>query len=217
MGWLSKIFGNSADVVPSKEKHYYEKDNKGTRHETLSQASSYWIARNVSQKFDPYALYVFDNIENAKKALLELPCFKVAEDSNNIICTETLIFGNYKCDGEKIETIICGSDLSLELWEAARTSFLKHGGIIKNEKKPEKSQRANVTSKKGDLKKVKYVREDKQQTMGQTCTYRIHKAPDAESAKAFLEVNPVSKPLYYLVVETPEGNYCRDKDGIYKE
>jgi len=47
--------------------------------------------------------------------------------------------------------------------------------------------------------------------------YRVHKAPDAASAKAFLEQNPVTKQFYYIVVETPEGNYCRDIQGMYKE
>ena len=47
--------------------------------------------------------------------------------------------------------------------------------------------------------------------------YRIHEAPDAVSAKAFLKQNPVTKQHYYIVVKTPEGNYCRDIQGIYKE
>jgi hypothetical protein len=48
-------------------------------------------------------------------------------------------------------------------------------------------------------------------------TYRIHRAPEAQSAKLFLEINPVNEKFYYIVVETPEGNYARDIDGIYKE
>jgi hypothetical protein len=53
--------------------------------------------------------------------------------------------------------------------------------------------------------------------MGSTFVYRIHKAPDSASAKAFLEKNSITQKLYYLVVETPEGNYCRDIQGIYRE
>jgi len=60
-------------------------------------------------------------------------------------------------------------------------------------------------------------REDRQQKMGATFVYRVHTAPDAASAKAFLEKNPVPAKLFYLIVETPEGNYCRDVNGIYKE
>ena len=43
------------------------------------------------------------------------------------------------------------------------------------------------------------------------------RSPNAASAKAFLQQNPVTQNLFYLVVETPEGNYCRDIQGIYTE
>ena len=61
------------------------------------------------------------------------------------------------------------------------------------------------------------MREDRQEKMGKTFVYRIYQAPDAASAKAYLEQNPVHQQLYYVIVETPEGNYCRDIDGMYKE
>jgi len=48
-------------------------------------------------------------------------------------------------------------------------------------------------------------------------TYRIHTAPDGEIAQAWLQANAVKKSHYYLVVQTPDGHYCRDIDGMYKE
>lgn len=220
MSIWTKLFGGGqrANGQESQPHQYQEKDNKGTRQETESQATSYWMARNVQQKFDPFALYVFDQENNARDALLELDCMHLAKDSGTIICTQTLIFGYYsrKHDG-KYEAIVCGDDLSHELYETARTSFTKHGGVKKNEQEPAIAKKPQSSSTQGDAKRVKFVREDLRQQMGQTMVYRIHKGPDAASAKAFLEQNPVTKPLYYLVVETPEGNYCRDKDGIYKE
>ena len=48
-------------------------------------------------------------------------------------------------------------------------------------------------------------------------TYRIYKGPDRVSAEAFLKENPVTRKFYYIIVETPEGNYCRDIQGVYKE
>ena len=53
--------------------------------------------------------------------------------------------------------------------------------------------------------------------MGKSFIYRIYSSPDAASAKAFLDKNPVNQALLYLIVETPEGNYCRDVQGMYKE
>jgi hypothetical protein len=217
MGWWKTLFGGGIQSNNPHEKRYREKDNRGTRHETLDQAGNYWIARNVQQKFDPFALYVFDNEKDAKQALLELDCMHVAEDTGKIVCTETLIFGCYKRNDGKYEAIVCGDDLSIYIWESAQMSFSKHGGVKKNEQKPEKAQQGRASSQKGDVDKVIFVREDRKDGLAGTAVYRIHKAPDAASAKAFLAENPVSQSLYYLVVETIEGNYCSDKDGMYKE
>lgn len=211
-------------VVPSEEsiddtKQYFEKDNMGTRQQTLHDAETYWASRNINQSFDPFILSVFDNSDNARSALLALPCIAVAQDTGNLICTETLIFGYYVRDDGKTEALICGNDLTIDTWEAAKKSFKKSGGTVKTESKPEKSAQSlpQSKSKDGDPKKVKFVREEKDVIMGETCIYRIHKGPNVASAQAFLANKPVTKSLYYIVVETPDGNYCRDKDGIYKE
>jgi hypothetical protein len=45
---------------------------------------------------------------------------------------------------------------------------------------------------------------------------RHYKAPAKDDALAFLKANPVDKPLYSLIVHTPEGDFGRDKDGIFQ-
>lgn len=47
--------------------------------------------------------------------------------------------------------------------------------------------------------------------------YEIYRASTGEAARAFLEGKVVTEPLHYLVVETPEGNWGRDTNGIYRE
>ena len=218
MGFLKNLFGKGSDVPKETgSKPFKEKDNMGTRHDTLDKASAYWMARISQVKKDPFVMYTFDNGEDAQKALLELPCIHVAEDSHKLICTEVLIFGYYLTREGKYEAIICGDDLTHELWQKAVESFTSHGGKRKNDLEPEKSKAPAVKEKKAATAEVKFVREDRVQKIGKTMIYRVHHAPDAASAKAFLEKNPVTQNYYYIVVETPEGNYCRDIDGIYKE
>jgi len=212
MGFLNKLFGEKE----KQPKTFTEKDNKGTRHDTLDIASSYWMARVSSPKKDPFVMYTFDNDEDARKALLELPCIHIAEDSQKLICTEVLIFGYYTTEQGKYEAVVCGDDLTHELWQKAKESFAKHGGQRKNDLEPEK-RAVQAKAKEAKPSKVKFVREDRVQQYGTTMIYRVHKAPDAASAKAFLEQNPVTKQFYYIVVETPDGNYCRDIQGMYKE
>jgi len=223
MGFLDKLFGKG-ETEPKEQtgKSFTEKDNRGTRHDTLDIASWYWMARLGSPKKDPFVMYTFDNDEDAKKALLELPCIHMAEDSQKLICTEVLIFGYYKTEQGKYEAVVCGDDLTHELWQMAKESFAKHGGQRKNDLEPERHTTPPAKAKEAKPAKVKFVREDRVQRRGVTgnqilMIYRVHKAPDAASAKAFLEQNPVTRQFYYIVVETPEGNYCRDIQGMYKE
>ena len=48
-------------------------------------------------------------------------------------------------------------------------------------------------------------------------TYEIYNGIDAESAKDFLLTKRVDKKLYYILVETPEGNWGMDIEGLYLE
>jgi len=62
-------------------------------------------------------------------------------------------------------------------------------------------------------RKVVFIREDKDDIN----IWVIYKAPTKVDAMAFLSKITVDQPSYFVVVETPEGNYGRDKDGIYQE
>lgn len=52
---------------------------------------------------------------------------------------------------------------------------------------------------------------------GAKTTYEVWTAPTAESAKQFLNTRDVKRNFYYLVVETPEGNWGKDCMGVYRE
>lgn len=205
---------------------YYEKDNRGTRHNTAIETNSYWPTRSASQKYDPFVLYTFASEKEAKEALLEIPCIHMAEDSGKPICTETLLFGYYAAGGEEKEaydSFICGSELTYELWEKAKKSFIAHGGKPRGQgdQAPEKRVIPAAKKKKSSINKVKYVRTDREtKNMGAVSahfTYEIYRGPDATTAKEFLSRKSVTKQNYYIIVETPEGNYGRDIGGIYKE
>lgn len=48
-------------------------------------------------------------------------------------------------------------------------------------------------------------------------TYEYYRAGSAEEAQYFLAQTEVGKPLYYVMVETPQGTWGRDKDGLFLE
>lgn len=50
-------------------------------------------------------------------------------------------------------------------------------------------------------------------------TYEMYSADSKAAAMRFLERIPTSQipRQYYVVVETPEGNFGKDVDGVYEE
>lgn len=194
--------------------------NRGTRQDSFDMAVAYWRARMSSERKDPFVLYVFDDGEAARRALMELPCIH-EEESGQLVCSEVLTFGYYaqREDGRETgtyEAIICGDDLTRELWDQAKVVFTKHGGVRKNDKEPEANagadphQPALVPPRP---ESVAFVEEQRSEGV----TYCVHRSPDVPSALAFLDENPVNRPQYHVVVETPNGTYCRDVNGFYKE
>ncbi len=193
---------------------FYKKDNMGTRYDTPSKAAEYFMSRMMQQTQDPGVTYQFENTENAKNALLGIPCIKIAADTKELICTQALNFGFYTDDA--CYAMLYGKGLTHTLWQQAKESFERCGGKPHNELEPEITA-ADAERRPGSRGIVEYVKEEQVNDAAGMVIYRIYKAPDAQTAKQFLSESTVTQPLYYFIVETPEGNYGRDKDGMYKE
>lgn len=202
---------------PRSQVSFTEKDNLGTNYDTTSRGESYWSSRMIQGHEYPFVIYYFDNEKNAREALLELPCIHVAQDSLKLICTEVLDFGYYPARDGAYAAFICGNDLTHDLWEQARTSFAKHNGTLRNEQEPEKHSTPVQQETTARPDKVVFVKEMRGQNQvgGGTYIKKRYSAPDAASAKAFLQQHPVTEQFYYIEIETPEGNFGRDIQGIY--
>lgn len=66
-------------------------------------------------------------------------------------------------------------------------------------------------------KQPKFVRKYTENQPHGISTYEIYEGTDAESAKTFLLTKRVDKKLYYIMVETSEGNWGIDIEGLYLE
>jgi hypothetical protein len=60
-----------------------------------------------------------------------------------------------------------------------------------------------------------FVREERGSMAGRSMTKKIYRVPNKASALAFLQGQTVSKPCTYIAVDTPEGRFGKDMDGIY--
>jgi hypothetical protein len=93
---------------------------------------------------------------------------------------------------------------------------------IFDKKQPEIPRQLNIQIKNGKIineptpviqKNVEFLREDRDNDN----IWVVYQASSKVDAIAFLSKQVVDKPSFYIVVETPEGNFGRDKDGFYEE
>lgn len=199
------------------EKEYTEADNVGTRQDTFAKAQSYWLCERPGLSVrPPFALYAMPSAAEAEAALMELPFLHKAKDSGKLIADRIMTFGFYPVAYEGVpagacEALVCGSDLTLAEFNAARKAFEAHGGKCKSSDAPDASVKA--MSNHGDARKVKY----KEKTTNGNAVYEVYTAPDKACAVAFLRGKRVAQKMYYICVDTPEGSFGRDINGIYQE
>jgi hypothetical protein len=67
---------------------------------------------------------------------------------------------------------------------------------------------------------IKFIREEKgvDAVLGtEPAVKRIYSAPNRDSAIEFLRRNPVSKRMFFIEIDTPEGRVGRDINGLYDD
>ena len=241
--WLLVLFciegvpgQNEYGPNPKKDKIYKSSDNSGTYYTDHRKVDAAWQAqgmmlgkgnkvdlnvvyadkvvnKEVISKGSPFICYTFTTEEAARKGLSSLSFIKIASDTNEFISLETLEFGCYDTGTNGLwEVIMWGESFTYDMFEESNTKLSEAGGNKKGDRKPaentlSKPKASNITGK------TTYVRKD---VKGPN-TYEIYKAPSKAAGLEFLKMKTVTKSLYYVIVETPEGNWGKDKDGIYKE
>ncbi len=208
MGFLDKLLGKSES-----EKIFYEKDNMGTRHDTVEIANAYWWGERLAmEKKAPFSLYSFSSAKDAEESLLELPFIHKAADTGKLVCERVMVFGYYETKpGQAWEAVVCGFDLTLDEFNKVNDAFERHGGKRINTLEPD----ASVKAKKLTGTKTDNVVFREKFTKNQY-TYEVYDAPSKDEAMTFLNSKNVDKKLYYVCVYTPEGNFGRDIMGIYE-
>lgn len=191
---------------------YMEKDNVGTRQDSLEKAKAYWLGTRLQMtEKPPFSLYVFKSASDAESALLELPFIHKADDTGNLICDKVMEFGYYKVEGDEYEAIISGFDFTLDEFNQVEESFKKHNGVLKNNLEPS-SDVKQTKSVGGNKDNVKF----RETITKNQYTYECYDAKTKEDAMEFLKDRNVSEGLYYVCVYTPEGDFGRDINGIYE-
>ena len=189
------------------------------RCETRGEGEAYFASLLVKEP-EPLIFYFFDDKDKAIQAFAEVSCIAVAEDSKKIICTDVFTFGVFPATGEDDSqtwgALLAGKSLSQDIWLEVKECFTKHGGKMRREEevKAEKST-SHKQKKQGNPSLVKFSHERTDNAYG-LATYVHYTAQSKADAMAWLQQNPVNKPSYFLVVETPDGSFCRDIQGFFE-
>lgn len=233
MVFFKKLFGSNKPTG-NNEKVYKSIDNLGTTYNDYKKVNAVWQAqglmldkgnkvtllfnsgetKEIASKGHPYICYTYNSEEEAKRGLLSISFIKKASDTNEFISLEILEFGCYETETNGIwEVIIWGDNFTKEMFDEARLKLEKVNGKKKGERIPWKKSQNKTKPETKVHGTSKYVRTDKKGPN----TYEIYKANSKSVALEFLKNKTVAKSLYYIIVETPEGNWGKDIDGIYQE
>jgi hypothetical protein len=137
------LFGKKAsEPKPRAGRAYLEKDNKGTRYNSLESASSYWERQKDPAVSQQYLRYSFETENVARQALLKLPFIHVAADSQALISTEEIDFGCYRAKDGRWHVMLAGQFFTHKVWVRAKGEFAKWQGWLGGEEKPKQSQNA---------------------------------------------------------------------------
>jgi len=206
--------------IMKKKTSFVQSDNKGTYHNSVDIASVYWAERKKLKKFEPFLLYKFNDETDAVRALMQIECIKIAEDTEELICTEPLIFGYYPVEKGSYEVIFCGESLNNSLFDKVKAVFETNNGEVINEKKTEEKKKEPVPVVKNETEKpmpaAEFVSDELKEKNGKDTKIRIFRAINSKDAIAFLETKLVTKKDMVIIVKTPEGIYGRNYNGIYK-
>ena len=193
-----------------------ERINVGLRCETMGEGEAYF-ATTFTRDTEPHIFYLFASKDVAVIALSAVSCISVANDTGKLVSSEVLTFGVFEAAPNTWGSLLAGKSLSHALWSEAKSSFTKHGGKSRREEAPAKSiaPAPNFAPTSASLVQFAYERNDI--VAGAPATYRHHTGPSKSSAIDWLKTQSVTRPSYFLVVETPEGTFARDIQGIFEE
>lgn len=171
-------------------------------------------------------IYSFSDISIATSVMKDLPFIHLINETSEFTSDIVLNFGVYKNKYGTYEVLLSGYDLDIQTWENARQVFLEYKGTKIRESPPKNSSSTPKSKESGD---VVFIQERVDRTTNYAMglydgperviesTYRIYRGTNAKTAQEFLSEHPVQKQGFYTIVETPEGNYGRDINGIYQE
>ncbi|MCK5803793.1 MAG: hypothetical protein KAI66_13210 [Lentisphaeria bacterium] len=177
----------------------------------------FWAAADADPENFKYVAYRYPEADRARQALLQLSyMMEVAGDART---RNNVLFGNYEHQG-KFVTFVGGTELHYALWREASAVFPEFPGAeyFRVSTAPEvKLELPDLDALQNDQNlKIEQV-EVREGTGTDFSTYYVYRAPNRRNAIEFLKHANVSESGVHVLVETPEGTWGKDENGIYQE
>jgi hypothetical protein len=194
-----------------------------------SQAQKFFKGRGKLQKDfwsmaeeDPdnfkYVAYRFPTIEEARKALVQLSYITEAT-GGELKCLKDILFGFYPHQ-EKFVSFVGGPALHYALWREASAIFPELPGAEYFRVSPAPDVHLEIPDIEALLRdenlQVSHV-ENREGEGDDYSQYYVYRAPNKLNAIEFLKRVNVQEPGVHVLVETPEGTWGKDENGIYQE
>ena len=206
---------------------FREADNQGVRLPTARAADAYRREREDQGEQFPFVIYRFASEGMARVALLDLPSFHRAVDTNQPISEKRYIFGVFGTESGKGTLFLGGPLLNADQWNQVAKVLSKRGAILVNGRvapapgQPGKlpdEQTAMNPAQLRDLLMSDMARFDRSILVPESdppVAVLIFTAENDTNARRFLSKAPLGEGVVSIVVETPESTWTHDETGIY--
>jgi len=178
----------------------------------------FWSRAEADPEGFKYVAYLLPDMEDAQNAL-EQSSFLEQGTDGRLRCYQDLMVGFYPHQGKAV-CFVGGENLSYALWGEASAVMPELPGAEYFRVSTAPEVLLEIPDVEGALRddslQITHVgnRDGEGDDYSQ---YYVYKAPDRDNAVEFLRRARVDEPGIHVVVETPEGVWGKDLNGIYQE
>jgi hypothetical protein len=179
---------------------------------------NFWALADADPEHFKYVAYRFPTMDEARGALLQLSFISEGPD-NQLRCSRELEFGFYPHQDRWV-SFVGGTDMHYALWREASAVLpeLPQAEYFRVSTAPEVKLEVPDIGQllRDEALKIEHV-ENREGEGDDFSQYYVYRAPDKQSALEFLKRANVSEAGVHVVVQTPDGTWGKDENGIYEE
>lgn len=202
-----------------------ESFNCGTYRDDLDELEeANWLRKLATGSEEPMIEATFKRRVDARSALLDLPYFYSNPDQEHFFCCRPIEYGLSQLSNLLFGVHLGGVDLRPRDLQFAEDVFVRRGGDVRfvsvgcrSDLSKKRREVARSAKKYASTGQVKFIKTERRSMGGVDFEFDVYAADSEREALLFLSRETVGESFRYIVVETPEGSFGKDIDGVYRE